>query len=157
MRYLFYFVHKTLYRYPYISRLICNAGVASFSAIDWAACFKQLLKEPMNALTAPTFYIQHQGEISIDNLGWVWQCNLFGHYVLVSSFLPQHASRRYTYPHNPSTARSSTTSLPPRTPWAHALCGCLPSRRPPSFTTPRTGSSKRRNTRTRARNIRSIL
>lgn len=37
----------------------------------------------MNAITAPAFYLQHQGELSIDGLGWVWQSNLFSHYVLV--------------------------------------------------------------------------
>ncbi|KAF5372003.1 hypothetical protein D9615_008107 [Tricholomella constricta] len=82
---VFKFADEVTSRYPYISRLICNAGVASFSTIDWPACFKQLLKEPMNAVTAPGFYLQHQGELSVDGLGWVWQCNLFGHYVLFRS------------------------------------------------------------------------
>lgn len=73
-------------RYPYISHLICNAGVASFSGIEWPAALKQLAKEPINAVTAPLYYRQHQGEISADGLGWVWQCNVFGHYCLVGSF-----------------------------------------------------------------------
>jgi len=36
----------------------------------------------MAAITAPKFYTQHVGEISADNLGWVWQSNVFGHFVL---------------------------------------------------------------------------
>ncbi|KAG5645271.1 hypothetical protein DXG03_006573 [Asterophora parasitica] len=82
---VFKFADEVKSKYPYISRLICNAGVASFSSIEWGPCFKQLLKEPMTAVTAPAYYGQHSGEISIDGLGWVWQCNLFGHYVLYRS------------------------------------------------------------------------
>ncbi|KAF9464278.1 hypothetical protein BDZ94DRAFT_1162332 [Collybia nuda] len=74
--------------YPYISHLICNAGVASFSSIHWPACLKQLFTEPIVAITAPTFYLQHQGEISADGLGWVWQCNVFGHYTLFRAIEP---------------------------------------------------------------------
>ena len=48
----------------------------------WPALFKQLLTDPMGALTSPAFYLQHTGELSIDGLGWVWQCNFFGHFVL---------------------------------------------------------------------------
>ncbi|KAG5650015.1 hypothetical protein H0H81_001080 [Sphagnurus paluster] len=82
---VFKFANEISAKYPYISRLICNAGVASFSKMDWSACIRQMLKEPMNAVTAPAFYLQNEGEISIDGLGWVWQSNLFGHYVLYRS------------------------------------------------------------------------
>ena len=70
-------------RYSYVSHLVCNAGVASFSGMDWIACLKQLVASPMSAITAPVFYLQHTGEISADNLGWVWQSNVFGHFILV--------------------------------------------------------------------------
>ncbi|KAG6820227.1 hypothetical protein H0H93_003729 [Arthromyces matolae] len=74
---------ESVCRYPYVSHLILNAGVGSFCAIDWIGAFKQLIVEPVNGVTAPKYYTQHSGEISIDGLGWVWQSNLFGHYVLV--------------------------------------------------------------------------
>lgn len=48
-------------------------------------CFRQLLKEPVVAVTSPVYKLQVVGELSVDGLGWVWQCNVFGHYVLVSS------------------------------------------------------------------------
>lgn len=73
----------TDFRYPYVSHLLLNAGVASFVGIDWIRCFKQLCSGPINAITVPTFYTQYIGEISADNLGWVWQSNVFGHFVLV--------------------------------------------------------------------------
>ncbi|KAG6831902.1 hypothetical protein H0H87_003553 [Tephrocybe sp. NHM501043] len=82
---VFKFADELTVKYPYVSRLILNAGVASFSAIDWVGCVKQIIKEPVNAITAPVYYSQHTGEISLDGLGWVWQCNLFSHYVLYRS------------------------------------------------------------------------
>jgi 3-keto steroid reductase len=51
--------------------------------MDWATCFGQFLTQPLAAVTAPRYYLQNQGEISVDGLGWVWQCNVFGHFVLV--------------------------------------------------------------------------
>ena len=38
-------------------------------------------------MTSPVYYLQHSGEMSTDNLGWVWQSNVFGHFALVRPFL----------------------------------------------------------------------
>jgi 3-keto steroid reductase len=73
-----------LVSYPYISHMVFNAGVAPFSGMDWVALFKQGISDPMGAITAPKFYKQKWGERSLDGYGWVWQCNVFGHYYLVS-------------------------------------------------------------------------
>ncbi|KAG6829684.1 hypothetical protein H0H92_003802 [Tricholoma furcatifolium] len=83
---VFKFANEVTNKYPYISHLIMNAGVASFIAIDWIKAVKQILKEPVNAITAPEFYTQNRGELSVDGLGWVWQSNLFSHYVLVDQY-----------------------------------------------------------------------
>lgn len=80
-------LYLTEIRYPYVSHLLLNAGVASFERIDWIRFFKQVCSGPINAITVPTFYTQHIGEISVDNLGWVWQSNVFGHFVLVRSIV----------------------------------------------------------------------
>ena len=72
---------------PYISHLVCNAGVASFKCIDWARCLCQLFRDPVGAVSRPDYYVQYVGEVSPDNLGWVWQSNVFGHFILVC-FLP---------------------------------------------------------------------
>ncbi|PPQ97106.1 hypothetical protein CVT26_001011 [Gymnopilus dilepis] len=69
-------------KYPYVSHLLCNAGVASFKKVNWLLAIKQLILDPMGLITAPNFYTQHVGEISADNLGWVWQSNVFGHFML---------------------------------------------------------------------------
>jgi 3-keto steroid reductase len=65
---------------------VFNAGVASFCGIDWIPCLGQLLRNPMAAVTAPVYYLQRTGETSADNLGWVWQSNVFGHFALVYLF-----------------------------------------------------------------------
>lgn len=71
------------YRYPYVTDLICNAGLASFSHIHWPSFIIQLVTEPIVALTKPRFHRENQGELSVDGLGWVWQCNVFAHYCIV--------------------------------------------------------------------------
>lgn len=43
----------------------------------------------VEAVTAPIFYTQEVGQLSQDGLGWVWQCNVFGHYVLVCVVDPE--------------------------------------------------------------------
>jgi len=69
-------------KYPYVSHLACNAGVASFDRIDWVKAMKQLVRSPTETATTPKFYTQHTGELSVDGFGWVWQCNVFGHFAL---------------------------------------------------------------------------
>jgi 3-keto steroid reductase len=68
---------------PYISHLVCNAGVASFKCINWVGCISQLIRNPVNAVLRPEYNVQYVGEVSPDNLGLVWQSNVFSHYVLV--------------------------------------------------------------------------
>jgi 3-keto steroid reductase len=70
-------------RMPYISHLVCNAGVASFKCINWPGCISQLIRDPVSAVSRPDYYEQYVGEVSSDNLGWVWQSNVFSHFVLV--------------------------------------------------------------------------
>jgi len=78
----------------YLTHLVLNAGINSHWKKDWVAAAKQFLGEGLvSATTAPKYMLQNVGEESGDGLGWVWQCNVFGHYVLVrlsflSFFLP---------------------------------------------------------------------
>jgi len=79
---VFNFAVRVSKQYSYISHLIFNAGVANFTHIDWPTCVKQVASDFLNSITAPEFYVQSAGEVSVDGLGWIWQNNLFGHYVL---------------------------------------------------------------------------
>lgn len=69
--------------YPYVSHLMCNAGIAPFISINWPSCIHQLLTDPLGAVTSPIYYLQTWGEVSQDGYGFTWQCNVFGHYTLV--------------------------------------------------------------------------
>ncbi|KAG8678326.1 hypothetical protein FRC09_019928, partial [Ceratobasidium sp. 395] len=70
-------------RFPYVSHMVLNAGVGSFLGIDWPLAIYELCTGFKTAMTAPGFKLQATGKMSDDGLGWVWQCNVFGHYILV--------------------------------------------------------------------------
>ena len=74
--------------YPYVSHLICNAGVAPFVGISMSLLLRQLWRDMLafnllRFVVYPTYAIQRKGVMSDDGLGWTWQCNVFGHYILV--------------------------------------------------------------------------
>ncbi|KAJ3738901.1 hypothetical protein DFH05DRAFT_1515715 [Lentinula detonsa] len=89
------FVQELEKNYPYVSHLICNAGIAPFTAIDWPSCIHQLLTNPLAALTTPRYYRQSWGEVSQDGYGYVWQCNVFGHYTLYKGLYSLLSSSKY--------------------------------------------------------------
>ncbi|KAL0570677.1 3-keto-steroid reductase [Marasmius crinis-equi] len=99
------FAKQVADRHPYVSHLICNAGVATFANIDWWQCAVQIVTEPLAALSTPMFYTENWGETSLDGFGWVWQCNVFGHYVLFRELQPLLQSHKY-----PGNARIIWTS-----------------------------------------------
>lgn len=75
-------------RYPYVSHLVCNAGVAPFLGISWPLLFRQLWRDMFELnlfglVTNPSYNVQRRAVMSDDGLGWTWQCNVFGHYILV--------------------------------------------------------------------------
>ncbi|KAL0949047.1 hypothetical protein HGRIS_009140 [Hohenbuehelia grisea] len=82
---VFKFANQVSRNYPYVSHLVCNAGVASFKGMNYPLLIREILRGPIHAVTYPSYYLQNTGERSIDGLGWVWQCNVFGHYALFRS------------------------------------------------------------------------
>ena len=79
---------RGMYRYPYVSHLVRNAGVAPFLNISWSLfpqqAWRNLLElSQFKVVSNPGFYSQRMGMMNDDGLGWVWQCNMFGHYILV--------------------------------------------------------------------------
>lgn len=74
--------------YPYVSHLICNAGVATYKHLDIGIFLMQCLESPLKAVQYPAFNVQKAGVTSGDGLGFVWQCNVFGHYVLFRTIQP---------------------------------------------------------------------
>jgi len=70
-----------------VSHLVCNAGVAPFLRISWPLLLRQVWRNVVElnlfeSVTCPKYHIQGRAMMSDDGLGWVWQCNVFGHYIL---------------------------------------------------------------------------
>ncbi|PIL26432.1 hypothetical protein GSI_12190 [Ganoderma sinense ZZ0214-1] len=72
-------------KYEYLSHLIFNAGTATYSHLDLLGFTLDFLRFPIHAIQHPRRNIQVNGVLSKDNLGYTWQCNIFGHYVLYRS------------------------------------------------------------------------
>ena len=50
----------------------------------------------------PSYIVQRKGVMSDDGLGWTWQCNVFGHYILVRT------SMYFTCGKEPTTGSART-------------------------------------------------
>ncbi|KDQ65009.1 hypothetical protein JAAARDRAFT_202254 [Jaapia argillacea MUCL 33604] len=85
---VFKFCDEVRQKYPYVSHLIFNAGVIHMSGIAWFEATIELCTHFIHAVTYPSFYKQHTGEMSRDGLGWVWQSNVFGHFAMYRSLQP---------------------------------------------------------------------
>ncbi|KLO19773.1 hypothetical protein SCHPADRAFT_817415 [Schizopora paradoxa] len=101
MKSVFAFTNTIGSKYPYVSHIVCNAGVVSLTGYDWLLCIKQCCTEPIVALTSPLFKLQTVGELSVDQVGYVFQCNVFGHYVLYRE-LQNLLKRYYSLSNNPA-------------------------------------------------------
>ncbi|KAI0669094.1 hypothetical protein C8Q78DRAFT_978735 [Trametes maxima] len=75
-------------KYEYISHLIFNAGTATYSHFDLLGFTYDLFTHPIHAIEHVRRNIQTNGVLSKDNLGYAWQCNVFGHYVLYRTLQP---------------------------------------------------------------------
>lgn len=82
------------HRYPYITHIFCNAGVGAFDGVEWFGAIKHILRNPIEAVTYPNYKIQRKGVLSEDGFGWVWQCNILGHYLMVGTILPLDGNSR---------------------------------------------------------------
>ncbi|KAI0776581.1 hypothetical protein BD413DRAFT_644898 [Trametes elegans] len=75
-------------KYEFISHLIFNAGAVTYSHFDILGFIYDLLTHPIHAVEHPRRNIQNNGVYTKDGLGYTWQCNVFGHYVLYRSVQP---------------------------------------------------------------------
>lgn len=66
-----------------IDYLYINAAQGAYSGIDWIGATKEVFQNPIEAVTNPTYKIQRIGVKSNDNLGLVFQANVFGPYYLI--------------------------------------------------------------------------
>ncbi|KAI9061931.1 hypothetical protein FKP32DRAFT_1612868 [Trametes sanguinea] len=75
-------------KYEHISHLIFNAGTATYSHLEILGFIYDLCTHPIHAVEHPRCNIQVNGVLTGDGLGYTWQCNVFGHYVLYRSVQP---------------------------------------------------------------------
>ncbi|KAK7696595.1 hypothetical protein QCA50_001253 [Cerrena zonata] len=92
IRSVFRFANAIPQKYPYISHLICNAGCGTFNGINWFKAIRQMLSRPVVGVTVTEYKRQFCGRLSDDGLGFVWECNVFSHYILFRHLQPSFIS-----------------------------------------------------------------
>ncbi|KAH9995177.1 hypothetical protein BJV74DRAFT_883994 [Russula compacta] len=78
------FADEVARTYPYVSHIVCNAGVAPFLNISWRLLFRQVWKNALELnlfelVTNPSFHIQRTGTTDSGGPG---SAIVFGHYIL---------------------------------------------------------------------------
>lgn len=76
-------------RYKEIHYFFANAAQSVYEGIDWIGSVKEIFADPLDAVTNPTYKIQKVGVMSDDNMGLIFQGNVFGPYYLIQKILPQ--------------------------------------------------------------------
>ncbi|RLV91655.1 3-keto-steroid reductase [Spathaspora sp. JA1] len=70
-------------RYKHLDYFFVNAAQGVYSGIDWFGATVEILKNPIDAVTNPNYKLQRVGVKSGDDLGLVFQANVFGPYYLI--------------------------------------------------------------------------
>ena len=81
--------YNDLKKYKAIHYYFANSALGLYHGIDWIGATKQSLTAPMEAVTNPNYRIQKVGIKSSDDMGMVFQANVFGPYYLIQKILPQ--------------------------------------------------------------------
>ncbi|UCS23845.1 uncharacterized protein HLK63_M11451 [Nakaseomyces glabratus] len=83
-------------KYESINYFFVNAAQGVYDGIDWIGAVKQVLSDPLEAVTNPTYRKQLVGVKSKDEMGLVFQANVFGPYYLIQKILPQLSKGKAT-------------------------------------------------------------
>lgn len=75
--------YELIKKFAKIDYLFVNAAQGVYSGIDWPKAFMEVLKNPVESATNPTYKKQKIGVQSVDGLGLVFQANVFGPYYLI--------------------------------------------------------------------------
>lgn len=71
-----------------IHYLFLNAALGVCSGINWFEAIKEMISNPLNAVTDPHYKVQKEGLMSNDNMGLIFQANVFGPFYLMKKILP---------------------------------------------------------------------
>lgn len=83
-------------RYPYLTHLVLNAGSSSWIGMNYFHATWMMMTSFRHAVTWPAYKLQRAGDKSDDGFGWVWQCNVGAHYILVKALLPALQATPYS-------------------------------------------------------------
>ena len=83
-------------RHPYVTHIVLNAGSAAWVGLNWFHAVWMVLTSFRYAVTWPAYKIQRAGDVSDDGFGWVWQCNVGAHWILVRALLPSLRATPYS-------------------------------------------------------------
>ncbi|RUS15325.1 hypothetical protein BC937DRAFT_92587 [Endogone sp. FLAS-F59071] len=70
-------------RFTRIDLFFCNAGILLNHGLRWDLVPTMLFTDPVGMLERADLAIQRKGELTPDGLGRSFECNLFGHYMMV--------------------------------------------------------------------------
>lgn len=71
-----------------INYIFLNAALGVCSGINWFQAVKEMISNPLNAVTDPHYKIQKVGLTSKDGMGLIFQTNVFGPFYLMKKLLP---------------------------------------------------------------------
>lgn len=74
-------------KFTKIDYLFVCAAQGVYSGIDWLKATKEVLSNPLEAVTNPTYKIQRVGVKSKDGLGLVFQANVFGPFYFIHKII----------------------------------------------------------------------
>ncbi|WVQ82968.1 hypothetical protein IAT38_005104 [Cryptococcus sp. DSM 104549] len=84
------FCQRLIDRYPHITSLFLNAGMAAFTGLSYWLFFKQIALEGMPlAMSKPAYNIETRGARSADGeRGLVWGTNVLAPYIMIRELVP---------------------------------------------------------------------
>lgn len=71
-----------------IDYLFINAAQGVYDGIDWVQATRDVICNPIQAVTNPTYKLQRTGVKSKDGMGLVFQANVFGPYYFIEKIKP---------------------------------------------------------------------
>ncbi|CCD27002.1 uncharacterized protein NDAI_0J01100 [Naumovozyma dairenensis CBS 421] len=79
--------------FDHIDYFFINAAQGVCGGIDWFGAIKELILNPVKAVTDPSYKLQEIGLKSKDGMGLIFQVNVFGPYYLMKQLLRQLSKR----------------------------------------------------------------
>ncbi|CCH60898.1 hypothetical protein TBLA_0D04010 [Henningerozyma blattae CBS 6284] len=75
-------------KYKAINYFFANAAQGTYKGIHWFKAIKQVCQEPLESVTTPNYRMQYVGVKSKDDMGLVFQTNVFGPYYFIQKLMP---------------------------------------------------------------------